>query len=347
MRAKAKMLSMVVAMAVTIPVLAVGMPGGGTVKAAGTFKPEDFGAVVNDGNGDRQAIKDALEEAAKTGGGTVVFSAGTYDIDILDFSGSGIGIYVDKPDITFQFDPGTTLKAMHTKFDEYRIIDVRADGFTLNGNGGSVIGERSGHTKVNSDEGHGIGVIDCNNASISNVTIADNWGDGIYLGAAGSDGTHPGCKNVKITKCTIKNNRRNNIAIVDADNVTIDGCKISNANGAAPQCGILIEPNTNGGNVPKNSVCKNITIKNTTVKCKKKGDKNGQFFAFNILNPYFNSNNKVVAKNVKITNCTFKGDCGNYSGKSVTLKKCKIKGTFYEHKKTTKKNCTIKNNYKF
>ena len=161
------------------------------------------------------------------------------------------------------------------------------------------------------------------------MTIAENWGDGIYLGSASSDGSYGGCSNVLIQNCTVKNNRRNNIAIVDADKITIDKCKISGASGASPACGILIEPNTNNGNVPSKSVCKNIQIKNTTIKAKKKHQKNGQYFAFNILNPYYQTNNKVVAKNVTLSNCKITGDVGNYSGKKVVKK------------------CTIKNHYRF
>ncbi|WP_029320852.1 right-handed parallel beta-helix repeat-containing protein [Butyrivibrio sp. AE3004] len=347
MRVKTKALSMLMAAVISVPAIGISAPAAVNVKAAGEFKPEDFGAKVNDGKGDRQAIKDALEKASEAGGGTVVFGDGTYDIDILDFSGTGIGIYVDKPNITFRFSKGTVLNVLPTKFDEFGAIDVRASGFCLEGNGGKIVGNRNGHSRVNSDEGHGISVKDCNNITITDVNITDCWGDGIYLGSSNSDGSLPGCSNINIKNCTVSNNRRNNIAIVAASNVVIDKCTIKKANGAAPQCGILIEPNTNGGNVPKNSVCKNITIKNTTITCKKKGDKNGQFFAFNILNPYFNSNNKVVAKTVKITNCTFKGDCGNYSGKGVVLNKCKIKGTFYDHKKTKVKKSKISDHYKF
>ncbi|WP_044913572.1 right-handed parallel beta-helix repeat-containing protein [Butyrivibrio sp. WCE2006] len=334
-----------IAAAVAAPLFSIAVPVNADVKAAGEFKPEDYGAVANDGKGDTEAINRTIDAAGEAGGGTIVFGAGTYDIDVIDFHGTAVAVNVTKPNISFELTNSTVFKVVPTSAGEFCAIDVKGDNFRISG--GSIVGDRSNHKGSDGADGHGIGVRDCKNVQISNLTVSDNWGDGIYLGSVQSDGSYPGCSYVTVTNCVVKNNRRNNIAIVDADHVVIDGCNISGANGASPQCGILIEPNTNQGNVPKKAVCSAIEIKNTTVKSKKAHQKNGQFFALNILNPYYQSNNKVVAKNVKITKCTFKGDVGNYSGKSVTFNKCKIKGTFYDHKNTKLKKCTIKNNYKF
>lgn len=45
------------------------------------FHVSDFGAVVNDNIDDSRAIQDAVDAAGKAGGGIVLFSAGTYDLN--------------------------------------------------------------------------------------------------------------------------------------------------------------------------------------------------------------------------------------------------------------------------
>ena len=208
------------------------------------------------------------------------------------------------------------------------------------------MGDRSSNGKKGAD-GHGIRILDCKNASISDMIIANNWGDGIYLGSMSLQDKLYGCNGVSITNCTVKNNRRNNIAIVDADNVTIDNCKILKAKGAQPSCGINIEPNMVNGKIPKNEVCKNITIKNTKITCKTKGKSNWYFAFQTIYNPY--KPKMASSKNVIIENCEFGGDAGNYSGKKFKMTNTKIKGTFYDNKKMKSKikDCSIKSHYKF
>ena len=345
MRIGNKALTLLMAATIAVPAISFVTPTAIKVQAENVYRPEDFGAKAGDGIGDRQAIKDAVEAAAQNGGGIIEFGPGQYDIDILNFSGTGIGVYVDKPNITFRLQASTVLNVLPTAFGEFCAIHVKGDNFKISG--GKIIGDRSGHKGSDDADGHGIGVTDCSHVEITNMTIQDNWGDGIYLGSAADDGSYPGSSDVKITHCTIKNNRRNNIAIVDADHVTIDNCNISNASGASPCSGIQIEPNTDEGKVPGKAVCSSIVIKNSTIKAKKKHQKNGKYFALNILNPYYQTNNKVVAKNVKITNCKIKGDMGNYSGKKVVLKKTTVTGTFYDHKNTSCKKCKVKKHYKF
>ena len=343
MRAKAKLLSLLISGVVLVPMLAFAPGAGVSVKAATTYKLSDYGILPDDNKDDTAAINNFLSGTVGNGGGTVIFENGTYDIDILDF-GYGVGINVVQPNVKFQLAAGTVLKVKPTTIGEYGVIDVKADGFSISG--GKIQGDRSSNGKQGAD-GHGIRVIDCKNASISNMTICNNWGDGIYLGSMSLEDKLYGCKGVTIKNCMISNNRRNNIAIVDADNVTIDGCKILKAKGAQPSCGINIEPNMVNGKIPSNEVCKNITIKNTKITCAAKGKSNWYFAFQTIYNP---SQPKMVsAKNVKIINCNFNGDAGNYSGKKVTIKNTKIKGTFYDNNKmkTKKKNCSFKHYYNF
>ena len=58
---------------------------------------------------------------------------------------------------------------------------------------------------------------------------------------------------INITNCNLHHNRRNNLSITDASNVTIENCEFNYASGTSPEYGIDIEPN-NG------YTCSNITI---------------------------------------------------------------------------------------
>ncbi|SEL11704.1 parallel beta-helix repeat (two copies) [Butyrivibrio sp. ob235] len=343
MRVRTKFVSLVMAAVVAVPMLAVSIPAG-EVKAENTYKLSDYGIKPDDNKSDTADINNFISETIGSGGGTIVFDSGTYDINILDFDGYGVGINITKPNISFQLAQGTELKVKPTTIGEYCVISVKADGFKISG--GKITGDRSSNGKSGAD-GHGIGVIDCKNVTISDMTICNNWGDGIYLGSMNLEDSLYGCDGVSITNCTISNNRRNNIAIVDADNVTIDNCKILKAKGAQPSCGINIEPNAVNGKIPADEVCKNITIKNTKVTCVKQGTSNWYFAFQTIKDP---SKPKMAsAKNVKIIKCNFGGDVSNYSGKKFTLKNTKITGTFYDNKnmKTKVKKCKIKKYYKY
>ena len=195
--------------------------------------------------------------------------------------------------------------------------------------------------------GHGVYIRDSSNVTIFNMKIEDNWGDGIYLGTLNDYDDAYGCNKITIKNCTIKGNRRNNISIVDADNVNIVGCKIKNAKGAEPQAGIDIEPNVrNGGYLNADQVCRNITIKNTKITSVKKNS--SKYFALLLINNWFAiGQNCAVAQNVKIKNCNLQGACGIYSGKKVTFSNSKISGTLIYLKKAKTKNTTYKKKIKW
>ena len=70
------------AAAVAVPAISFATPAGIRAQAENVFRPEDYGAVVNDGKDDRQAIKDAADAAGKAGGGVVEFASGQYDFGL-------------------------------------------------------------------------------------------------------------------------------------------------------------------------------------------------------------------------------------------------------------------------
>lgn len=282
---------------------------------------KDHGAIPNDGNDDTEAINKAIEQAAAVeGGANVYLSAGTYVID-------GVRGIQMRSNTGLMMDKDTVLQVKANSEDSYFVIHIEnVDNVTVSG--GKIEGEKNIHTGSSGEWGHGIGIIDGRNVKIQDMAIMSNWGDGIYLGTGVLDDELYGCDKISITGCSIMNNRRSNISIVDADNVTIANCYIANAQGTAPQCGINIEPNRNSaGIITEDCICKNIYVNNTTIDTVTKGNIMGQFFCF--MTAAYGDTTTVTCDNLNINNCRLNGDCGNFSGRNCSITNTAILGTFY------------------
>ena len=206
---------------------------------------KDFGAVGDGSTDDTAAINLAVTYASSIGGATVTFPAGTY---MVNASGNLTGVQM-KTGVYLDLT-GAKLKAISANSPNYRLVY-----FTGVSDCGIIGGEIEGDRATNSatgEQGHCVYVIlNCSRVLVQNATISNAFGDGIYAGRL--------CSDIKITGCTITNNRRNNISVTSASNVLIDGCDISNANGTLPECGIDIEPN------PGDAVSNNVVISNCHV----------------------------------------------------------------------------------
>lgn len=292
----------------------------------------DFGAVPNDAGDDTDAFNEAFE---REGLETIYVPAGTYIIDAK----KGIN---PKSNKSLVMDSEAVLDVIGNSMDTYNVINIR-NVQNVSISGGQIRGERDKHTGSGGESGMGIGIYDGVNISISDISISGNWGDGIYLGTMDDKDDIYGCDNIRIENCKIFNNRRSNISIVDADNITIDRCTISDAKGAAPQCGINIEPNRDSsGRIPEDAICKHIRITNTTINVLGKDDYYGQYFCF--MTAYYpNDKSMHTADDMIIDSCTLNGDCGNYSGTNVTISNTVIRGTFYDYQSTNLKNVNYEN----
>lgn len=292
----------------------------------------DFGAVPNDAGDDTDAFNDAFE---REGLETIYVPAGTYIIDAK----KGIN---PKSNKSLVMDSEAVLDVVGNSMDTYNVINIR-NVQNVSISGGQIRGERDKHTGSGGESGMGIGIYDGVNISISDISISGNWGDGIYLGTMDDKDDIYGCDNIRIENCKIFNNRRSNISIVDADNITIDRCTISDAKGAAPQCGINIEPNRDSsGRIPEDAICKHIRITNTTINVLGKDDYYGQYFCF--MTAYYpNDKSMHTVDDMIIDSCTLNGDCGNYSGTNVTISNTVIRGTFYDYQSTNLKNVNYEN----
>ncbi len=292
----------------------------------------DFGATANDNKDDTNSIESAIRRAssnAENGGiNTVYVPAGTYLItpgDLYNEGEPGISL---KSNVNLVMDNEAILNVAETSFEDYCVISAKyVENITIKG--GKIQGERYQHLGNSGEDGHGIAIFGTKNVEISNVLVSGNWGDGIYLGTQPvrqEDGSQAyiGCENITIRNCEIVDNRRNNISIVDADNVTIDHCYIADAHGTAPQCGICIEPNSNSSG---DKICRNIMIQNTTINAYQNKNSSKYMCFMTHHNPYVS--NYVTADQIWFINCVFNGYVGNYSGTNLHIDdKTVINGTF-------------------
>ena len=291
-------------------------------------------AVPDDGKDDYKALRAAVIVAGKLyedrGSNdlvTVYVPAGTYNIEINDLHPWGLQL---EGGVSLVMDNDAILKfTVANGFDQWfypiSIADMH-DGHIENVSirGGQVYGVRDTFKGSNNKyDGHGIGVVGATHVTISDMQIYDNYGDGIYLGTKMENSDFFGCSDIKIKNCDIYGNRRNNISIVDADDLIIDHCNIYNANGAYPECGVIIEPNFESGRSKDDAICKNVTISNCYMAA---WDMEVHYYSgayVTCMSLYTNYNpldkNYCVVDGLNISGCTFDGYVGIYSGKHVTI----------------------------
>jgi hypothetical protein len=91
-----------------------------------------------------------------------------------------------------------------------------------------------------SEHRHAISLRGCRDVSITNLTIAESGGDGIYIAGGKSD---TASRHVVIRDVVCDRNYRQGISVISADDLLIENVTLSNTRGTAPQAGIDFEPN--------------------------------------------------------------------------------------------------------
>lgn len=221
--------------------------------------------------------------------------AGVYWIDaVSDFGGI---VLTDNQTLIMSSGALLMVIANNSSNDYHAIYAFDRDNITISG--GQIIGDRDEHTGTKGESGHGISIDGCRNVNISDMEISQCWGDGIYLGTYSA--TLLSSDYVTIENCNLHHNRRSNLSITDANNVTIDRCQFNYAKGTDPQYGIDIEYNYNP--------TEHVKILNSTFEGNAKG-------SLGIIKK---------ATDVRIENCTMDGTFYNMAGKNVVIKNSKIK----------------------
>ncbi len=218
--------------------------------------PEMFGATGDGVADDTDAIQSALNS-----GYDVYFLNKRYRIILSTYASeyeANVGLMV-KSNTNIHMGAKTEIVCDPVESSNYAILLLENVSNVLI-DGGTIIGERVNHLGATGESGMGVRLVHCNNITISNLTIKNCWGDGVYIGYVGTPD-----KNINLFNVTCDNNRRNAVSIINGENIVIDGCNFKNTNGTAPQAGVDIESNYT------NQWAKNIKIYNTTFENNKAG----------------------------------------------------------------------------
>ena len=209
-----------------------------------------FGAVGDGITDDTVSINKAIEAMSATGGDVIFESGNTYMVD----AETSIKL---KSDVSLLIPKTTTIKAIANNVESYQILKAEnISNFKIYG-GGTIEGERDDHVGTTGEWGMGISILGCNGYEISDLTIIDCWGDGIYIGT----GTAAFSANGYISNVTCDNNRRQGMSIISVKKLTVENSSFINTNGTLPTAGIDLEPN-DGTNFLENVYFSNIYTEN-------------------------------------------------------------------------------------
>lgn len=222
----------------------------------------DVGAKGDGRTDDTDAFQAAVDAVPITGG-TVIVPRGDYRIDV-DKS------IVLRSNMLLLMDPAATLAAIPTSTSLNRLIKVW-NVANVRIVGGRLVGERRLHVTDplpddpgQNEQGFGISIQSSRNIVVSDVHISDFWGDGMWIGAIGSerderwdpehsDYLHIQSTNVLINHVVSTHNRRQGLSMGPAENVTITNSTFSfSGPGSFPQeathpmSGIDLEPQGQG-----------------------------------------------------------------------------------------------------
>ena len=176
--------------------------------------------------------------------GTLVIAEGNYLIQVKKEGEAGMRIGNDTELVI-----DGILKLAPNRFKSCDMIRVVGSNVKIHGKG-SIMGDRHTHTGSQGEWGMGVRTDGASDVMVSGITIADCWGDCIYIGG--------GSKNIRISNCLLRGSRRQGISITKAENVTISNCKIADISGIMPQYAICIEPN-------KRCIVDNVVLENVTL----------------------------------------------------------------------------------
>lgn len=203
---------------------------------SGYVNVRNFGAMGNGVTDDTAAFQAAIN-ALPASGGTVVVPTGTYMIDATKSinmrSNTRLSMWGDA---TLQAIPNNASFAAVVKAWNVSNVEIL---------GGKIEGERSQHLGTNG-MGYGISVQEASQVYVHDITLADNWGDGILVGTTFGWRAFTPSSYVTLVRVHSTNNRRQGLSITAANHVYALYSTFDNSNGTAPQAGIDIEPQTLG-----------------------------------------------------------------------------------------------------
>jgi len=188
-----------------------------------------FGARGDGRTDDTAAIQKAIHAVAGTGG-TVLVPAGTYLVNTVASSDRGL---VVAGRMTLQLAQGAILKAIPNAARNSTILSV-AGASQVTILGGTLQGDRSGHSGTEGEWGMGLSIQNSRQVTVRGMVARDCWGDGFYISASAE---------VSLTEVLAQHNRRNGLSVTSCDGLTVRDSEFRESKGTEPEAGLDIEPN--------------------------------------------------------------------------------------------------------
>jgi hypothetical protein len=230
-----------------------------------------FGAVGDGVSDDYGALVAAANYASANAGTTLVFPAGTYKADRYIGGTTNVGTHIRYHDVSdihlvgcgatvaVKGDIARTSSAVRSIVPFYfeSVSNFSMRGFTLQGN----VQQMTRSAGVTEAFSHGIATSNCQDYSISDVTVSGFSADGILVGAGApfqvvnGQNQYRADRNVFLHNVVATGNARQGLTISQARNVFVsdstfsDQGRVGAYGGHSPQAGVDIEPNYSGVNV--------------------------------------------------------------------------------------------------
>ena len=193
------------------------------------------------------------------------------------------------------------------------------------GKGGTLRLRRDDYTKPpyqRAEWRNALTLLTCSNVTVSNMTMCESGGDGVYVGNTYGKNGGP-CRNITLRDCVMDKNLRQGISVITVDGLLMERCTMSNTGGALPMAGIDFEPNK------KTEVVRNAVLRD----CKTVGNRgSGYELAF----MQFISNSAPIS--ITLENCTSDGDSCSFRFNGENMK-----NSGYVSGRVTLRGCTFRN----
>lgn len=248
-------------------------------QALGLFPNEIYDAAQFGAKGDDSTDNKTVFDKWTASGGKIltINAAGTYQVEATtrftdSVSGesvpSGIRFYSGQ---TLILSPGVKIKqvawagAGSGNDDAGAILGIWSiSNVSIQGNGAIVEGNFTpggSYPSRDNSSNHGMHIANSTNVYVSDVQFTNCWGDGYTVSYLADNVNCDNAKNIHITDCSARDNRRNGASVVGCEGGTIKGgeykdvASVANG-GVSPWSGIDLEPNPGvtglaGGNSSK------------------------------------------------------------------------------------------------
>lgn len=132
--------------------------------------------------------------------------------------------------------------------------------------------------------------------TVEGLEIVNTGGDGVYLGTTARQ-TY--CKDVVLRNLICRNNLRQGISVVSAENLLIDNCLLEGTSGTEPAAGLDLEPNK-----PHERLV-NCLIRNSVFR------NNAGAGMMIYLSPLRSASETVIPVSIRVENCLSAGNQGD------------------------------------